>query len=366
MFISDSDSLATFCDALGDAPYIAVDTEFIRERTYYAQLALIQVAHGPHAAAIDPLAEAMDLTPLQRLFAKEGMVKVFHSGTEDLELLLQAFGDLPCPLFDTQVAASLCGNEAQIGYARLVQQRLGVTLDKASQRTDWSRRPLSRVQLDYALADVTHLCTLYEQLVVELADRGRSDWIDEEMTTMGTRSRYEVDPQEAWRRLRIRRPTGRSLAILRELAAWRETRAQMRDLPRPWVLKNEAVVQIAEAAPTTREALLGLSTVQRMGSRWRDAEPVLTVVKRALELPESEWPDLPDRLKTSAQDKLLTRLRKLLKERCEKAEVVPAIVATRRDLELLVAQDEPDIAAMRGWRRQLFGDDALALKRGKA
>lgn len=362
MFISDSDSLAAFCDAVGSAPYIAVDTEFLRERTYYAQLALIQVAHGPHAAAIDPLAAGIDLEPLRELMVRPDMVKVFHSGTEDLELLLQAFGEVPSPLFDTQVAASFCGADAQVGYARLVHQRLGMTLDKASQRTDWSRRPLSRVQLEYALADVTHLCTVYEQLVDELDERGRSEWMGEEMASLGDRSRYEVDPQEAWLRLRIRRPTRRSLAILRELAAWRETRAQLRNLPRPWVLKNEAVVQIAEAAPATREVLLGLSTLQRMGNRWRDSDPVLAIVKRALEVPEAEWPELPERLKTKAQDKLLTRLRKLLNERCEAAELAPAIVATRRDLERLVTQDEPDISALRGWRREFFGEAALALK----
>jgi len=364
MFISDSTTLASFCEKLHDAPYLAVDTEFVRERTYYAELSLVQVAHGSRSAAIDPLAQGIDLEPLRALLLKPSIVKVFHSGTEDLELLLQAIGDLPGPLFDTQVAASICGHDAQVGYGRLVDQRLGITLDKGSQRTDWSRRPLSDRQLDYALADVTHLCTLYEELVAELAERGRTEWVAEEMVSLGDRGRFEVDPRESWRRIRIRRPTRRSLAILRELAAWREDRAQHRDLPRPWVLKNEAVVQIAEAAPTSREALLRLSTVDRMGSRWRDADPVLAAVKAALATPEAEWPELPDRIKTTAEDKLLTKLRKLLKERCEAIEVAPAVVATRRDLELLVAAHEPDIPALRGWRREVFGDAALALKAG--
>ena len=365
MLISDSDSLATFCQALSDAPYIAVDTEFVRERTYYAELALIQVAHGDHAAAIDPLAEGIDLAPLKALLLNPGIVTVFHSGTEDLELLLQLFGELPTPLFDTQVAASLCGSDAQIGYARLVNQRLGITLDKAHQRTNWARRPLSDAQLAYALADVTHLCTLYDLLIEDLTTRGRLSWINEDMATLSNTRRYEVDPYEAWRRVRIHRTKRRSLAILRELAAWREVTAQKRNLPRPWVLKNDALTQLAEAAPRSRDAILRLSAVQKMGSRWRDADRVLKVIEKGLAVPESDWPELPDRIQTPGEEKLLKTLRALLKTRCEKAEVAPTVVATRRDLELLVIHDEPEIAAMTGWRRALFGDAALAAKQGR-
>jgi ribonuclease D len=363
MFISDSDTLASFCEALDGAPYIAVDTEFVRERTYYAELSLVQVAYGDHAAAIDPLAPDIDLGPLEGLLLDPKMVKVLHSGTEDMELLLQRCGELPHPVFDTQVAASLCGSDAQIGYARLVNQRLGLTLDKGSQRTNWSRRPLTPRQLEYALADVTHLCTLYEQLVAELAERGRTDWVTQDMEMLSDRGRYEVDPREAWRRIRVSRPTRRSLAILRELAAWRETSAQKRDLPRPWVLKNEAAVQLAQEAPRTRDELLRLSTLQRMGGRWRDADRVLAIVEQALTIPESEWPEVPLRPRTGAQEKMVKALRGLLKERCEAGEVATTVVATRRDLERLVTSDEPDIPALKGWRREFFGEAALALTR---
>ncbi|MDP6946413.1 MAG: ribonuclease D [Myxococcota bacterium] len=363
MFISDSASLASFCGSLEGVPYIAVDTEFVRERTYFAELALIQVAHGEHAAAIDPLAPGIDLAPLGRLLHDAAITKVVHSGNEDLELLLGAFGQMPTPVFDTQIAASMCGSDAQVGYARLVQERIGVTLDKGSQRTDWTRRPLSPKQLAYALADVTHLCTLYERLVSDLDERGRTEWAAGEMVGLTDPHRYEIDPRETWRRLRMRRPTRRSLAILRELSAWRENRARSRNLPRPWILKNDALLQLAEAAPTTLEALKGLSAVARMGHRWRDADRVLEVVTRALNLPEDTWPEVPERIDTRPHEDLLKALRQLLKERCEAAQVAPTLVATRRELERFVASNEPNIPAMEGWRREVFGEAALALKR---
>ena len=361
MLISDSPTLVTFCENLAGAPYIAIDTEFVRERTYYAQLALIQVSYGEHAAAIDPLAPGLDLTPLKELMQDTSVLKVFHAGTEDLELLLQTFDKLPTPIYDTQIAAALCGSEAQIGYARLVKDRLGITLDKASQRTDWARRPLSDKQLAYALADVTHLCVLYEGLTEDLETRGRTEWANEEMKALSGASRYQANPEEAWRRIRIRRPTRRMLAVLRELASWREHKARSRNLPRPWVLKNDALVQIAQATPTTREALMQLSALKRLGGRWRDADRILDIVKQAIESPSDTWPVLPEEANLDGAESLIKALRKLLNERCEAASVATALVATRRDLERLIGRPDATVPAMSGWRYELFGSAAVAL-----
>jgi len=366
MLISDSPTLVSFCKRLAGVPYIAVDTEFVRERTYYAQLALIQVAHGEHAAAIDPLAPGIDLTPLKALMQDASVLKVFHAGTEDLELMLQTFEQLPTPIYDTQIAAGLCGNEAQIGYARLVKDRLGITLDKASQRTDWARRPLSDKQLTYALADVTHLCNLYEGLTEELEGRGRTEWANEEMKALSGASRYQAQPEEAWRRVRIRRPTRRNLAVLRELASWREHKARSRNLPRPWVLKNDALVQIAQAMPKTREALMQLSALKRLGGRWRDADRIVAIVNQALESDPETWPALPQEANLDGAEALLKALRKLLNECCEEAAVAPAMVATRRDLERLVGQTGASIPVMSGWRYELFGKAAEALVAAQA
>ena len=361
MLISDSPTLEAFCATLVDAPYIACDTEFVRERTYYAQLALIQVAYGEHAAAIDPLAPGIDLEPLRQLMLNEKVLKVFHAGSEDLELLLQTFGALPTPIYDTQIAASLCASDAQVGYARLVQQRLGITLDKASQRTDWARRPLSSRQLEYALADVTHLCVLFETLRDELETRERSAWADEEMEALSGPSRYTAEPNDAWKRIRIRRPSRQTLAVLRALAAWRETKARTRNLPRPWVLKNDALVQLAHAMPKSNAELMKLSTLKHLGGRWRDSERVLATIQAARESPPDTWPELPPETNTEGFEPLLKSLRKLLNERCEAAEVAPSVVATRRDLEQLVSQPSPSIPALSGWRKTLFGEAAMAL-----
>lgn len=361
MLISDSPTLSAFCKNLAGVPYIAIDTEFVRERTYYAQLALIQIAYGDHAAAIDPLAAGIDLTPVRELMLDESILKVFHAGTEDLELLMQTFEHLPAPIYDTQIAASLCGSDAQIGYARLVDDRLGITLDKASQRTNWARRPLSERQLEYALADVTHLCVLYEGLTADLEALGRTEWAHEEMTALSGASRYHTEPSEAWRRVRIRRPTRRTLAVLRDLVAWREDKARTRNLPRPWVLKNDALIQIAQTAPQTPEALMALSTLKPLGQRWRDGERVLAIVKETLESSPSTWPELPSELNIEGAEPLLKALRALLNERCAAASVAPGVVATRRDLERLVGQPGASLPTMTGWRYELFGKDAEAL-----
>jgi len=233
LLITRSAALARFCASLKGVPYIAVDTEFVRERTYFPRLCLIQVAHGAHAAAIDPLAEGLDLTPLRALLLDPSILKVFHAATADLGIFFKEFGQVPSPIFDTQVAAAACNLGDQAGYGTLVEKLLGVDLDKASQATDWSLRPLTERQVAYALGDVTHLCRIHELLVEELATRGRTAWIAEDMAALQDEQRYRVDPGEVYRSIRLRRASRQTLCVLRELASWREQTAMQRNVPSP-------------------------------------------------------------------------------------------------------------------------------------
>jgi len=366
MLITDSATLSTFCANVRGAPYIAVDTEFLREGTYYAKLCLVQIAYGPHAAAIDPLAPGIDLTPLRDLLLDAASVKVFHAAGQDLEIFLQKTGVVPAPVFDTQIAAAACDLGDQPGYATLVQALLGVELDKASQATDWSLRPLTERQITYALGDVTHLCHIYEKLVAELEARGRGSWVAEDMAALLDPSRYRVDPREAYRRLRVRDTRRQTLAVLRELAAWREETAMARDLPRPWVAQDDALVEIAQHTPRTVDDLARVRTLKGPVARGADGRALLAVVERALALPESEWPTLPDRRPPmSGHESLVALLQALLRLRCEAHGVAMRMVATRDDLDLLATMETPDIPALHGWRREIFGEDALALRAGK-
>lgn len=366
MLITDSATLSTFCANVRGAPYIAVDTEFLREGTYYAKLCLVQIAYGPHAAAIDPLAPGIDLTPLRDLLLDAASVKVFHAAGQDLEIFLQKTGVVPAPVFDTQIAAAACDLGDQPGYATLVQALLGVELDKASQATDWSLRPLTERQITYALGDVTHLCHIYEKLVAELEARGRGSWVAEDMAALLDPSRYRVEPREAYRRLRVRDTRRQTLAVLRELAAWREETAMARDLPRPWVAQDDALVEIAQHTPRTVDDLARVRTLKGPVARGADGRALLAVVERALALPESEWPTVPDRRPPmSGHESLVALLQALLRLRCEAHGVAMRMVATRDDLDLLATMETPDIPALHGWRREIFGEDALALRAGK-
>ncbi|MDP2312875.1 MAG: ribonuclease D [Pseudomonadota bacterium] len=366
MIITDSATLATFCAGLRGAPYIAVDTEFLRERTYYAQLCLVQVAYGPHAAAIDPLAPGLDLAPLRDLLLDASIVKVFHAATQDLEIFFQKTGAVPAPVFDTQIAAAACDKGDQPGYATLVHTLLGVDLDKASQATDWSVRPLTERQITYALADVTHLCRLYELLVAELDDRGRAGWVAQDMNALLDPSRYQVDPREAYRRLRVRGAKRQTLAVLRELAAWREETAMHRDLPRPWVVHDDALVEIAQHLPADLDELARVRTLKPQVARGADGKALLSVMRKALELPESEWPVVPDRrAPLEGHEPLVALLQALLRVRCEAHGVAPRMVASREDLDQLATAEVPDVECLNGWRRELFGADALELRAGR-
>ncbi|MDA1257978.1 MAG: ribonuclease D [Chloroflexi bacterium] len=366
MLITETDDLAEFCRRLEGARYVAVDTEFLREKTYWPRLCLIQVAFEDEAAAIDPLAADIDLGPLFDLMDDQKVLKVFHSASQDMEAFFSVCGRVPLPVFDTQVAAMVAGYGEQVGYATLAAQIAGVTLDKASQITDWSLRPLSDRQIAYALADVTHLCTIYEDLEDRLEESGRTSWVSEEMAALTDLSAYRANPDDAFRRIRIRRPNRKALAVLRAIASWREETAQRRDLPRNWVIRDDALVEIATHAPKTEADLSRVRGLRGNAAKSNDGRALLAAVAAALDMPEDEWPELPPRRPAlRGHETLVALLQALLKLRCDDHDVAPKLVATRDELDEIATSKNPDLRPLRGWRRELFGEDALALKAGR-
>lgn len=351
---------------MSGAPYVSVDTEFIREKTYWPTLCLIQLAYDGQSAAVDPLAPGIDLAPLLDLMDDAAVLKVFHSASQDMAVFHNLWGRLPSPIFDTQVAAMVCGHGEQPAYATLVSSITGVQLDKGAQMTDWSLRPLSDRQIEYALSDVTHLCTIYEQLSGQLEQTCRVSWLKEEMQSLTDEATYTVDPREQWQRIRIRRPRRRALAVLREVAAWREETAQHRNLPRNWVIRDEALAEIAANPPRNAEDLERVRGVQPRVAHGKDGAAIIAAVKQAMELPDEECPQLPPRqVPLEGHETMVALLQALLKLRCEAHGVAQKLVANRRDLDVIATSDNPQVMAMRGWRREIFGADALALKEGK-
>ena len=360
--VSDRDALAALCLDLEGAAYVGVDTEFYRERTYVATLCLVQLAGGGHVVAVDALAPGMDLTPLFRLLENPGVVKIFHSPDQDIALLLQVSGSVPAPVFDTQVAADLCGLGDQPAYAALVAGITGVAIDKTSQRTDWTRRPLDEPRLRYALADVEHLDALYRHLNRTLDRLGRSAWAAEEMAALADPDRYRVIDLDQWRRIRVRHPTRRLLALLRALAAWRESEARRRNLPRAWITKDEVLIDIATAQPHDAGSLALVRGVSAKFAAGHRGTEVLEAIRCGLEVNEDECPELSARARLEGREALLKELRSLLKARCETLRIPPRLVATRDELERLAAHESPTVRALSGWRAEVFGDEALALK----
>ncbi|MCJ2133617.1 ribonuclease D [Methylobacterium sp. J-026] len=364
--ISTTDTLRETCARLAEQPFVTVDTEFMRETTYYPKLCLIQMA-APDGTAVlvDPLAPGIDLQPFIDLMADVRTVKVFHSARQDLEIVWLMGGILPHPFFDTQVAAMVCGYGDSVSYEQLVNDVAKAKIDKSSRFTDWSRRPLSDAQLSYALSDVTHLVTVYEVLVAELLRTDRGAWLDEEMAVLTSPETYRADPAQAWRRLsgRMRKP--REIAVLMEVAAWREAEAQARNVPRGRVLKDEAVIDIASAAPRSAEALGRLRTIPAGFERSRTGTDILSAVERGLSRDTSDI-RLPERLRRSGGNGAIVELLKvLLKAVCEAEGVAPKIIASVDDLEAIADDDAAEVPALDGWRRMLFGEKALALKQGR-
>ena len=365
--ITDTDALRQFFAPLHDEDYITVDTEFMREKTYWPQLCLVQVGGRDGAAAIDPLAEGIDLAPLYALFDDPGVVKVFHAARQDLEIFLHLTDRLPAPLFDTQVAAMVCGFGESVGYEQLVSKLAKAQLDKGSRFTDWSIRPLSERQINYALADVTHLRVAYEKLLARLERENRTAWIEEEMTVLAEPTTYRPDPEEVYKRIKGRRGNGRFLAVLRELAAWREREAQRRDLPRNRVLRDETLVEIAHHTPKNADSLSRTRGLGAKAAKGPMGAAILKAVDKAQGLPKSEWPEPPARPDLPRGIGPIADLIKvLLKKVAEDTHDAGRLIANSADVDLIAGLGEDaDVAALKGWRREIFGGDALRLRAGE-
>ena len=364
--IDTSDALAAFCRRQASAPYITVDTEFIRDKTYFPQLCLVQIAGPDEAAALDPLALGIDLSPLFELMAAPGVLKVFHAARQDIEIFVNLAGAVPAPLFDTQVAAMVCGFGDSVSYETLAGKLAGAHIDKSSRFTDWAQRPLSERQLRYALTDVVPLRTVYDKLQARLAKSGRFSWLAEEMGTLTDPATYRQDPAEAWRRFKVRSNNRKLLALVRALAAWRETAAQQRNLPRNRLLRDESLLEIAAHAPAT---VADLARTRGLGKNFAEGKlggEILAAVQRVLATPETQYPEPPPRHEPPpGLGPLVDLLRVLLKLRCEENDVAQKLVADTEDLEKIAADDDAPVRALHGWRAELFGKDALDLKRGR-
>ena len=364
--IISTDDLEAFCRRQADADFLAIDTEFMREGTYWPRLCLVQIAGPDEASVIDPLADGIDLSPLFALVNESPVIKVFHSARQDIEIFFNLTGRVPSPLFDTQVAAMVCGFGESVGYETLVSKLAGQRVDKTSRFTDWSRRPLSDRQLRYALADVVHLRPVYMTLLRQLEESGRTPWLEEEFAVLTDPATYAVRPENAWRRIKTRSTDPKLLAVLRELASWREREAQSRDLPRGRVVRDDALIEIAARAPRTPEELATTRGLNRsMAGGWQ-GRGLLGAVEAGLVVPKAERPKADERpaVPTGAGP-LIELLKVLLKMKCEAEGVAQKLVATTADLERLAIDDGADIAALRGWRRAVFGNAALALKHGR-
>jgi len=364
--ITSSQDLTSACQRLSTHEFVSVDTEFMREQTFWPQLCLIQIASPEEAMIIDPMAKGLDLQPFWGLMADETVVKVFHAARQDIEIVFAKTGLVPHPVFDTQVAAMVCGFGESISYVNLVKKVSGTDLDKSSRFTDWSRRPLSQKQLQYALADVTHLRDVYLHLKSEIDGAQRSAWLNEEMGILTDPKTYKQHPEDAWQRLKLRVKNRKSLAVLMELAAWRERMAQSQDVPRSRVLRDEALYDIANQAPTSTEQMSELRTLSEGFSRSARAREIVEAVKRGLDRDPKGLPPIhrPQQL-TAEATALMELLRVLLKASAARHRVAPRLIAGSDDLERIAIEPEPDIPALKGWRRKLFGEDALRLKRGE-
>ncbi len=364
--IIETAALAEFCGRAAQSDYVTVDTEFIRDKTYWPRLCLVQVASAEEAVAIDTLAPGIDLEPLFELMVRPATLKVFHAARQDVEIFDYLSARIPTPIFDTQVAAMVCGFGDSVGYDKLVHALTRNHIDKSLRFTDWSKRPLPGRMLDYALSDVTHLRPVYEKLAAEVARNNRATWLDEEMAVLTDPATYRQDPAESWHRVKTRIRKPRHLAILRALAAWREETAQARDIPRVRVMRDEALNDIAVHEPKKIEDLHGLRSVRRDQLGEKRANELLGVVAAALALPESEYPKLDQR--NALQGKVgpaCDLLKVLLKLKCEQHRVAQKLVASSYDIEAIARDDEADVPALHGWRRELYGADALALKHGR-
>jgi ribonuclease D len=362
--ITTTSELAAACRRMAAHPFVTVDTEFLRETTYYPLLCIAQMASPEEAAVIDALAPGIDLAPFYSLLADEKVMKVFHAARQDIEIVWHGAKLIPHPIFDTQVAAMVLGYGDSISYDQLVQRITGDSLDKSHRFTDWTRRPLSEAQVSYAISDVTHLRDVYLALLADLERRGRTDWVQEEMRVLTSPDTYRMEPENAWQRLKTRVRKPRELAVLIEVAAWREREAQSRDVPRSRVLKDDVIADIAVQAPTSPEKLGNLRSLPKGFERSRWSEAIVAAVQRGLARDPKTLPH-PLRLQPPANGAAVVELLKvLLRMISERHHVAAKVIATVDDLERIAADDAAEVPALSGWRRELFGDKALALKHG--
>lgn len=366
MIIKNQDELLHFCRGLERQPFITIDTEFLREKTYYPKLCLIQVS-GPdkQARAIDPIEGDLNLTPLFDLLLNKKVLKIFHAGRQDLEIFYRLMGKVVTPFFDTQIAAMVCGYGDSVGYEGLVRNICDAKLDKSVQYTDWSNRPLSQKQIDYALGDVTYLVDIYEHLSAELDERGRTSWVFQEEEVLSDPATYENPPEEAYKRIKVRSPKPKTLAILRELAAWRETRAQEKDLPRPWIMRDDTLADMAAQAPKDAKQLSKIRNISKDMANGSTGEMLLNIIKKAEKTDKKTWPKVEKKKPLPSNvSATIDILKLLLKVQCAENDVATKLVAGKDDIEQLAIEASPDIPALKGWRHEIFGQHVDALKKG--
>ena len=364
--VTTTAALAATCQRLADAPLVTIDTEFIRETTYWPDLCLAQLGGAAEAVAVDALADGLDLAPLFELLRDPGTLKVFHAGRQDIEIFVHLSGEVPAPVFDTQVAAMVCGFGESVGYETLVAKLAGKSLDKHSRFTDWRRRPLTDRQLRYALDDVIHLRPVYETLAERLEESGRAAWLEEEMATLTDPATYRSQPENAWQRLKVRSTDRRFLGLVREVAAWRDREAQSRDMTRNRVLRDEVVMGVASHPPADATELDNIRGIHKGFAASKAGVGLLAAVAKALALPEDQLPRRPHRRPPPAGiGPTVDLLKVLLKMKCESHGVAPKLVASGADLERIATGNGVDTRALSGWREEVFGADAVRLVSGK-
>jgi ribonuclease D len=364
--VTDTDALTALCQRLAREEFVAVDTEFMRERTYYPELCLVQLAGETEVAIVDTISDRLDLAPLGELLANPAVTKVFHAARQDIEIFVQRFGAVPAPLFDTQIAAMVAGFGDQVGYDSLVSSLTGGVIDKAHRFSDWAARPLSPAQMLYAAADVTWLRLVYRRLRARLEQEGRLPWVAEEVAILTNPNTYRADPETAWERLKVRGNNRRFLAMVRTVAAWREQEARRINIPRQRLLKDETLMEIAAIAPTTPEALSRARGISRGFAEGRTGVSLLEAVAATAALPDNQLPPVPKQRETAKPSAALVQLLKvLLISRCEENQVAAKLIASSEDIDRIAAEDTPDVPALHGWRRIVFGDDAIELRDGR-
>ena len=364
--ITETSKLIDACERFSRDSFLAIDTEFMRERTYYPQLCLIQIAGKDEAVTVDALATKINLNPILDLMANHKIIKVFHACRQDMEIFFNLNRRIPFPVFDTQIGAMVCGYGESVGYDKLVRQITGVQIDKSSRFTDWSHRPLSKQQLNYALSDVTHLRTVYESLLNQLEKNGRINWLNEEFQNVLNPKTYDIPLDQIWKRLKIKNGRPKFLILVRELCAFREKEAQNRNIPRNRVIRDDILLDIAARSPRSSVDLAKVRSLSAQFAEGRLGKSILRVVAEASNIPESDAPQLEKLNKSKPQKPALIELLKvLLKHKSEDNNVAQKLIASTADLEAIAENDNANVLALNGWRKDVFGDDALLLKSGK-